>query len=66
MFETERKTESMFVANGMLRTAMAIALVSIVAGCVTSESATSQSAGRSAQARSARGAPGLVILGTAY
>jgi hypothetical protein len=56
----------MFKTKGMFKTILAIVLVSVVSGCVTAESPTSQSAARSAQAKSTRGAPGSVILGTAY
>ncbi len=47
----------------MFKTILADVLVSVVSGCVTSESPTSKSA---AQAKSARITPTQVILGTAY
>jgi hypothetical protein len=52
----------------MFKAILPVVLLSLVSGCVTSESPTSEQgrSARAARARSAAGGPPQVILGTAY
>jgi hypothetical protein len=52
----------------MFKAILSVVLLSLVSGCVTSESPTSQQgrSTRAAQAKPAAGGPPQVILGTAY